>query len=90
MSQSFIDLSGYRKNYLKGSSINRVLTSSSAQQIRRVIYHLSEFLLFASCEITLITKTGEHIKLEALCYFLKDGSSERIFLILKKTIQKNK
>ncbi|MBI9064389.1 MAG: PAS domain-containing sensor histidine kinase [Marinilabiliaceae bacterium] len=83
MSQSFINLSGYRKNYLKGGSVNRVLTSSSAQRIRQVICHLSDSHSYTSCEITFITKAGEHIKLEALCYFLKERSTERIFLILK-------
>jgi len=85
MSQSFIDLSGYRKNYLKGSLLNRVLTSSSAQHIRRVIRRLSESHSYASCEITLITKAGEHLPLEALCYFLKEPTCERVFLLLKNS-----
>lgn len=85
MSQSFIDLSGYSKDYLKGSLLNRVLTSSSAQQIRRVIRRLSDSHSYAFCEITLITKAGEHLPLEALCYFLKELTCERVFLLLKNS-----
>jgi len=83
MSPSFIDLSGYPKNYLKGGMLNRVLTSSSAHQIRRVIRRLSESHSYASCEMTLITKSGDYIDLQALCYLISEKTTERIFLFLK-------
>lgn len=83
MSQSFIDLCEFPEDFLKKGLLSRLLTSSSAQSTRRVIRRLSERYPYTTTELTITTKSGNNIRLEAAFYLLQTSCSQRILMLIK-------